>query len=213
MLRDGSSARTLVSRLTYADGREVPLFRHHQCPVPGTFSGVELRILEFRNALACSWEARKIYLEAHVDGLFWLTIIRDPASNVTTGNVQYRNTSADMDNLIAQQNAFNSTFNTLTNFKLDMVFSRSGAVIIPARKETLVSDADAWFIPASMQPVAWGHLLWLYRQLHVARQPWVAFKFPINAPYNPYANSAVLNLTGSTSSTSGQICRITAPLG
>ena len=209
LLRDGDSARTLVSRLTYADGREV-LYSG----ITNAWYLVHSQVLnyEFLNfaTRGLFLGSRKVYLAAHVDDLFLADDVWDPVNNVTTGAVSYRNSSADIDNLIVQQNAFNNRFATAGNFKLDMAFNGGGAVTIPARKETLVSDADAW-MARIYSTSRLGRQYYGYTGSYLLLASQVAVKFPVNAPYNPYANSAVLTLTGRTSSTNGQICRITAP--
>lgn len=124
---NGDPNQILVSRLTYANGREV-LF---SSITPATYL-IHAQILayEFLNfaTKGVFIGARHISLATHVDDLFLSTDLWDPVSNTTpdAGNV-VRMDGNDVSKAISAQNALRSRNPVAASFLLDMVFNGDGA--------------------------------------------------------------------------------------
>ncbi len=126
LLTDADSGKALVSKLVYADGREVLL-----STITNAWYLIHSQVLnyEFLNfaTQGVFIGSRKVYLAAHIDDLFLPNEIWDPETNTTTGEITYRNTPRDIWNLVFANKIFQYRNPNFANFKLDMVFNGEGA--------------------------------------------------------------------------------------
>ncbi len=127
LLVDQATGKTLVSRLTYEDGREVLL-----STITNAWFLLHSQLLnyEFLNfaTKGVFIGARKVYLAAHLDDLFLGDEIWNPDTN-QTDLPPYRNTAADIEGAVLTQQAFINTHPTISSFKLNFAFNGSGAGI------------------------------------------------------------------------------------
>lgn len=207
LLRDGTSNRTLVSRLIYADGREV-LYSG----ITNAWYLVHSQVLnyEFLNfaTRGLFLGSRKVYLAAHVDDLFLADDLWDPVANETTEELLYRNTSHDIDNLVLSQKALLKQYKTLPQFKLDMVFNGGGAVAVPAhsRQYSPLKDAE---LSKDKKKAKKGRDDKARIGSHKRNESQYVVKFILDEPYQVSANKALLKLSGpKKDSTRASVCRI-----
>lgn len=209
LLKDGDSGRTLVSKLTYADGREV-LYSS----ITNAWYLIHSQLLnyEFLNfaTKGLFLGSRKVYLAAHVDDLFLADDLWDPVANATTEEVTYRNSSHDIDNLVLSQKALLQRFKTLKQFKLDMVFNGGGAVALPAHTRQYSPWKDAELSKekkkgkgkqGSEETATLGG--------KKKKESQYIVKFILDEPYQVSARKAILRLNGPRKdATQAQVCRV-----
>jgi hypothetical protein len=119
-------SRALVSRLSYADGREVLLstignawYRLHS-------NVLAYQFLDFATK-GLFIGGRTVSLSTHADDLFLADDLWDPVANVTDTNQQYRITPADLDALVARQNALRAAHPLASGWKVIHSFNGVGA--------------------------------------------------------------------------------------
>ncbi len=125
LLVDQATGKTLVSKLSYEDGREVLL-----STITNAWYLIHSQLLnyEFLNfaSKGVFIGARKVYLATHLDDLFLGDDIWNPVTK-QTDLPPYRNTAADFSDAVAAQQAFVAAHPTISAFKLDFAFNGSGA--------------------------------------------------------------------------------------
>ncbi len=134
----------LISKLNYADGREVLL-----STIANAWYFVHSYALayEFVNfaTKGVFIGSRQTYLSVHTDDLFIEDGIWDPANNVVSA-IDYRMTPADVTRTIANQNAFKAAHPLASGYRTTFQFNGYGAGngtrIIPNETYTPLADAQ-----------------------------------------------------------------------
>lgn len=126
LVDDASPTHALVSRLVYADGREVLLstvgnawFRLHS-------NVLAYQFLDFATK-GLFIGGRVVSLSAHTDDMFLADDLWDPATKTTNFNNSYRITPEDLTNVVTQQNAFRAEHPLAAGFKVQFPFNGIGA--------------------------------------------------------------------------------------
>jgi hypothetical protein len=126
LVDDNMPNHALVSRLVYPDGREVLLstignawFRLHSNVLAYQFIDFATKGLFIGG--------RFVSLSAHTDDMFLADDLWDPATKTTNFDSSYRLTPADLDNVVAQQNAFRAAHPLAAGFKVQFPFNGIGA--------------------------------------------------------------------------------------
>lgn len=192
LLTDAATGKAFVSEISYEDGRKVLL-----STITNAWYLVHSQILnyEFLNyaTQGVFIGARKVYLEAHVDDLFLADELWDPDTNTTTEEA-YRNTGADIDNLVLARSAFDLRYPKLAGFKLDMVFNGGGAAK-PAPADSVLTATDDTYLNSRRSTSSYGSssLVNVVESWRTKRRGLIKFSMP--ADIANLAASATLNLT------------------
>lgn len=211
LLTDKASGKIMVSKLIYNDGREV-LFSS----ITNAWYLIYSQLLnyEFLNfaTQGVFIGSRQVYLAAHIDDLYLAEEIWDPLKNITNDYKIYRNTANDIENIVAANNQFNSTYSNLTNFKLDMVFNGAGASVNTPAKVILESISDT-YISSERQSSSYAEskILNINNSSTQQARALVTFELPDNV--NNLSSKAVLKLRvkaarGEVVTGTGRICLI-----
>ncbi len=127
LLVDQNSGKALVSKLTYADGREVLLSTITNAWYLNHSQVLAYEFLNFATK-GVFLGARKVYFSAHLDDLFLADDVWNPDTN-QPDLPPYRNIGSDIENAVAVQQAFIGAHPTIKDFKLNFAFNGSGAGI------------------------------------------------------------------------------------
>lgn len=118
----------LVSRLTYADGREVLLsgISHAWFQINSQVLAYEFINFATRGLFI---GGRQVHLTAHLDDLFLPNELWNIDLDVTDPSLEYRLNSLDIYQAVADQARLNNEHATLSDFKMDFPFNGSGASV------------------------------------------------------------------------------------
>ncbi|HEV7760936.1 MAG TPA: DNRLRE domain-containing protein [Acidimicrobiales bacterium] len=126
LVDDAAPTHALVSKLVYADGREVLLstvgnawYRLHSNVLAYQFIDFATKGLFIGG--------RYVSLSTHTDDMFLADDLWDPATKSTNFNNSYRMTPADLDNVVAQQAAFRTAHPLASGWKVQFPFNGIGA--------------------------------------------------------------------------------------
>ena len=126
LVDQADASHVFVSQLDYADGRQVLLstvgnawYRLHSNVIAYQFLDWATKGLFIG--------ARQVSLSTHTDDMFLADDLWDPAANVTDPNQQYRLSAADLDNVVAGQQAFRAEHPLSAGWKVQFPFNGSGA--------------------------------------------------------------------------------------
>ncbi len=142
LVDDADASHVFVSQLDYADGRQVLLstvgnawYRLHSNVIAYQFLDWATKGLFIG--------ARQVSLSTHTDDMFLADDLWDPAANVTDPNQQYRLSAADLDNVVARQQAFRSAHPLAAGWKVQFPYNGSGAsTTAPANPRVTKAVAD-----------------------------------------------------------------------
>ncbi len=117
--------RTLISLLTYPDGREVLL-----STITNAWYFVHSNMLayEFINFATKGLfiGARQVHLSAHLDDIFLPNALWNTATNTTDQALTYRLSPADITNIIGAGNRFRNRYPTANQVNIDLAFNGFG---------------------------------------------------------------------------------------
>ena len=126
LVEDGDAGHVLVSQLTYPDGRQVLLstvgnawYRLHSTVLAYQFLDFATKGLFIGG--------RTVSLSTHSDDLFLADDLWDPATNRTDPNRSYRITPADLDTVVAGQNAFRAEHPLAAGWRVQHAYNGVGA--------------------------------------------------------------------------------------
>jgi len=126
LLIDKQSGKAMVSKLDYADGREV-LFSSISNAWYLLYSQVlNYEFLNFATQ-GVFIGSRHIYLAAHIDDVLIHDELWSSETNTTTEDKRYRNSAHDIKNIVIANNNFTNQYKNLNDFKLDLAFNGVGA--------------------------------------------------------------------------------------
>lgn len=156
LLTDATTGKTMVSELTYADGRKVLL-----STITNASYLLHSQILNYEFINYASQGvfigARQVHLSAHVDDLFAADDLWNPETNANFVNPSYldgtahRNTAAGIKNIVSSQKEFNENNPNFDGFKLDMAFNGFHAVIpTVSGTEELNSNKDTYIFSTNV---------------------------------------------------------------
>ena len=142
LVDEADASHVFVSQLDYADGRQVLLstvgnawYRLHSNVIAYQFLDWATKGLFIG--------ARQVSLSAHTDDMFLADDLWDPAANVTDPNQQYRLSAADLDNVVAGQQAFRAQHPLAAGWKVQFPYNGSGASTAgPANPRVTKAVAD-----------------------------------------------------------------------
>lgn len=156
LLKDSVTGKTMISELTYSDGRKVLL---------STISNASYLLhsqiinYEFVNyaTQGVFLGARQIYLSAHVDDLFNADDLWNPEINANyLDGTAYRNTSDGIRNIVSSQKDFEQENPNFDGFVLDLAFNGGYAVLPTAAtssSETLNSVKDTYIFSTDVNAI------------------------------------------------------------
>ena len=126
LVDNADPTHVLVSKLTYPDGRQTLLstvgnawYRLHS-------NVLAYQFLDFATK-GVFLGGRYVSLSTHTDDMFLADDLWDPAQNKTDFTKTYRLSAADMDNVIAQQNAFRTRHPLAASWRIQFPFNGIGA--------------------------------------------------------------------------------------
>ncbi|HMG44026.1 MAG TPA: DNRLRE domain-containing protein [Acidimicrobiales bacterium] len=126
LVDDGVPDHVYVSKLDYADGREVLLstvgnawFRLHS-------NVLAYQFLDFATS-GVFLGGRFVSLSTHTDDMFLADDLWDPVANQTNPATSYRITPADLDNVVAQQAAFRAEHPLAAGWQVELPYNGIGA--------------------------------------------------------------------------------------
>jgi hypothetical protein len=126
LVDDADASHVLISRLDYADGRQVLLstvgnawYRLHS-------NVLAYQFLDFATK-GLFIGARQVSLSTHTDDMFLADDLWDPVANVTDPDRQYRMSGADLDAVVAGQAAFRAEHPLAAGWKVQFPFNGVGA--------------------------------------------------------------------------------------
>jgi hypothetical protein len=141
LVDDADAAHSLVSRLDYPDGRQVLLstvgnawFRLHS-------NVLAYQFLDFATK-GVFIGGRYVSLSTHTDDMFLADDLWDPVTNQTDPNVSYRLTPADVDNVVASQNAFRTAHPLASTWRIQFPYNGIGARSWTANPRVIRSVPD-----------------------------------------------------------------------
>ena len=150
LLKDSATGKTMISELTYSDGRKVLL-----STITNASYLLHSQIINYEFVNYASQGvflgARQVHLSAHVDDLFAADDLWNPETNANFVNPSYldgtahRNTADGIKNIVAAQDQFTEANPNFEGFKLDMAFNGFHAVIPTiSGKEKFNSNKDTY---------------------------------------------------------------------
>jgi hypothetical protein len=126
LVEEADASHTLISQLDYADGRQVLL-----STVGNAWYRLHSNVLAYQ---FLDWAtkglfigSRQVSLSTHTDDMFLADDLWDPAAKATDPNKQYRLSAADLDNVVAGQNAFRAKHPLAAGWKVQFPFNGVGA--------------------------------------------------------------------------------------
>jgi hypothetical protein len=126
LVDDTNPSRVLVSRLVYADGRQVMLSTAGNAWYRLHSNVLAYQLLDFATK-GLFIGGRYMTLSTHTDDMFLADELWDPVANATDLNQSYRLTPADMDNVVAQQAAIRTAHPLAAGWRIQFPFNGSGA--------------------------------------------------------------------------------------
>lgn len=145
LLTDPGSGATLVSKLTYADGRQTLL-----SSISNAWYFLHSYVLAYEfinfatNGLFIG--SRQSYLSVHTDDLFIEDELWNPATNMPYPDQSYRMTPADVATTVTNQNAFRADHPLASGYVTQFPFNGYGAgdgtQIVPPETYTATGDAE-----------------------------------------------------------------------
>ncbi|RJX75157.1 hypothetical protein DZ860_00260 [Vibrio sinensis] len=214
LLTESESGKALISVIEYPDGREVLL-----STITNAWYLIHSQVLayEFLNyaTQGVFIGSRKVYLAAHIDDIFIENYIWDPVLNQTTGDIRYRTTAQDIENLVTVNNQFIANNPNISDFKLDFVFNGEGAAAAPPEPVSLISAQDTYI--NSLAPTnIYGSQKSAYAYKSRLQKERTLFFFDLPSNIDNLASQAILTLTTkdipnmtSTRDPKGTICLVT----
>jgi len=146
LLKDETTGKTMVSELTYPDGRKVLL-----STINNAFYLLHSQVLNYEFVNYASQGvfigARAVHLSAHVDDLFAADALWNPEINANyVDGTAYRNTADGIHNIVAKQTEFEQETPNFAGFVLDLAFNGGYAVLPTATSESLTSVKDTFIL-------------------------------------------------------------------
>ncbi|NRA71685.1 MAG: DNRLRE domain-containing protein [Gammaproteobacteria bacterium] len=143
LLKDSATNKTMISEITYPDGRKVLL-----STIANASYLLYSQILnyEFVNyaTQGVFIGGRKIYLAAHVDDLFAADALWDPVTNENHISNEYRNSAASIHNTALSQYLFTQQHPNFSGFKLDFAFNGGYATLPTNRQVSIGATNDTY---------------------------------------------------------------------
>ncbi len=150
LLKDSATGKTMVSELTYPDGRKVLL-----STITNAFYLLHSQIINYEFVNYASQGvfigARYVHLSAHVDDLFAADALWNPEINANyVDGKAYRNTAEGIHNIVASQKQFEQENPNFAGFVLDLAFNGGYAELPTGGSESLTSDKDTYIFSTSV---------------------------------------------------------------